>query len=115
MLRRLIALLHRSQPDAIPLVRTLPQPLTLAGREFRINMEAIERLEHLRTLGHYYREQMDAAANECVYLLGLDPESSDCPCEVAREIVLNGVRVHDAVAHINCILDAREERKRADF
>lgn len=94
-----------------PLVRSLPMPLTLAAKNIRVNMESIERLEHLHSLGFMYREHLEAAANEAVYLLGLDP-AMDGSCEdIARSIVLDGVELTEAIEHINNIIEHRKARR----
>lgn len=57
----------------------------------RIHMEALNRLQHLHSLGCHYRDQMEAAAEECCLLLGIDPELDTSEAHWAQDIVWNGM------------------------
>lgn len=105
MLRHLTTWLkqRRARRFHLPVVRTFPMPLDCDSHEIARNMAAIERLEHLYTLGHLYREQMEAAADECVYLLGIDPETNTDEADIAREIVLMGADVQEAIQRIHAV------------
>lgn len=78
-----------------------------------LHMETLARLEHLYSLGVYYREQMEAAEAECCELMGFDPEYDSIESGWAREIVAFGVPVSTTIERIDDL--RREESTHADL
>lgn len=76
-----------------------------------IRPEMIRRLEHLHSLGTYYRERMEAAEFECCELLGCDPEADCNESDWAREIVAFGIEVPIAIGRIEKLRAEEQDSK----
>ena len=79
-------------------IRTAPELVRyLDQNTVKIHFETMNRLEYLRGRAAWLREQMEAATEECCYLLGCDFAAMDNAAEVAQEIIYCGMEVGDAL------------------
>jgi hypothetical protein len=69
-------------------------------RTVKISIETIQRLEYLSGRGAWLREQMEACAEECCFLLGCDYDCGGIDSEIASEIIYCGVEVGEALDRI---------------
>lgn len=87
-----------------------PKPIEIRPDLVCVGIGTGERLQELRQLGFYYREQLEGAAEECVYLLGQDPNKESWKTDLCREIVLQGTTVEDVLDEL--IDDVRETQEK---
>lgn len=63
-------------------------------------LSLIGRLQRCHTMGVHYREQMEAQAEECCRIFGVDPNSGSDERDWCTEIVTHGTSPHEVYAKI---------------
>jgi hypothetical protein len=87
--------------------RTDYEPIVITADCIKVNPATIERLEALRMQAVAINDRLMAMADEACALCGFDPESDDCPGEIAKDIVYSMFSVDEVVDHIADIMRMR--------
>lgn len=106
--------LRTAQPRNQKLNRLHTIPCVFGQGELRFHFETVERLESLRMLGHYHREQLEAIGDECCALMGFDPERESVEADICREIADSGLSVSDCFEKL-CEIHRNKEEADADY